>query len=126
MSLMNGVPDREFTIPNLEPQFPKNISGGDSNLFATYRVKFKAGNKETTINFDNNSQILLFKFLYDKLEIKGATITLPRSPEDCNKIFRTLQHDFDKYSSQIKAMLKTYRSKAHYISIYRDLVMGRG
>jgi len=59
-------------------------------------------------------------------QIKGTKIALPRSPEDCNKIFRTLQHDFDKYSSQIKAMLKTYRSKAHYISIYRDLVMGRG
>jgi len=121
--LMNGVPDKEFTIPNLEPQFPKNLSGGDSNLFAAYRVKFKAGNKEITINFDNNSQILLFKFLYDKLEIKGTKITLPRSPEDCNKILRTIKHDFDKYSSQIKSMLKTYRSKAHYISIYRDLVM---
>ncbi len=124
-TLMNGVPDREFTIPNLEPQFPKNLVGGDSNLFAVYKVKFKSGNKELIISFDNNSQILLFKFLYDKLEIKGTKIALPRSPEDCNKILRTLKHDFDKYSSQIKAMLKTYRSKAHYVSIYRDLVMGR-
>ncbi|OGU40362.1 MAG: hypothetical protein A2315_00385 [Ignavibacteria bacterium RIFOXYB2_FULL_35_12] len=124
-SLMKGVPDREFTIPNLEPKFPKDVSGGDSNLFASYRVKFKDANKETTVIFDNNSQILLFKFLYDKLEIKGTKISLPRSPEDCNKILRTLKHDFEKYSSQIKAMLKTYRSKAHYISIYRDLVMGR-
>ncbi|MHB1688438.1 MAG: Eco57I restriction-modification methylase domain-containing protein [Ignavibacteriaceae bacterium] len=123
-SLMNGVPDKEFIIPDLEPTFPKDLSGGDSNLFATYKVKFKAGNKETIVNFDNNSQILLFKFLYDKLEIKGTKITLPRSPEDCNKILRTLKHDFEKYSSQIKAMLKTYRSNAHYISIYRDLVMG--
>jgi len=57
------------------------------------------------------------------LEIKGTTITLPRSPEDCNKVLRTLKHDFEKYSSQIKAMLKTYRSKAHYISIYRNLVI---
>lgn len=124
-NLMKGVPEREFTIPNIEPQFPKNLTGGDSNLFALYKVKFKDGNRETIISFDNNSQILLFKFLYDKLEIKGIKISLPRSPEDCNKILRTLKNDFDKYSSQIKAMLKTYRSKAHYISIYRDLVMGR-
>lgn len=123
--IMNGVPDREFMIPNVEPQFPKNLSGGDTNLFASYKVKFKEGNKETTIDFDNNSQILLYKFLYEKLEIKGTKISLPRSPEDSNKILRTLKHDFEKYSSQIKAMLKTYRSKAHYISIYRDLVMGR-
>lgn len=56
--------------------------------------------------------------------IERTKITLPRLPEDCNIILRTLKHDFDKYSSQIKAMLKTYRSNAHYISIYRDLVMG--
>jgi N-6 DNA Methylase len=124
-NLIKGVPEREFTIPNIEPQFPKNLTGGDSNLFALYKVKFKDGNKETIISFDNNNQILLFKFLYDKLEIKGTKISLPRSPEDCNKILRTLKHDFEKYSSQIKAMLKTYRSKAHYISIYRDLVMRR-
>ena len=123
--LMKGVPEREFLIPNIEPQFPKNLSGGDTNLFASYKVKFKEGNKETTIDFDNNSQILLYKFLYEKLEIKGTKISLPRSPEDCNKILRTLKHDFDKYGSQIKAMLKTYRSKAHYVSIYRDLVMER-
>lgn len=124
-NLMKGAPDKDFVIPDLEPQFPKDLSGGDSNLFASYKVKFKAGNKETIVNFDNNSQILLFKFLYDKLEIKGTKITLPRSPEDCNKILRTLKHDFDKYSSQIKAMLKTYRSNAHYISVYRDLVIGK-
>ena len=122
---MKSVPEREFTIPNLEPKFPKDVSGGDSNLFASYRVKFRDANKETTVIFDNNSQILLFKFLYDQLEIKGTKILLPRSPEDCNKILRTLKHDFEKYSSQIKSMLKTYRSKAHYVSIYRDLVMGR-
>ncbi len=124
-NLMKGAPDKDFVIPDLEPQFPKDLSGGDSNLFASYKVKFKAGNKETIVNFDNNSQILLFKFLYDKLEIKGTKITLPRSPEDCNKILRTLKHDFDKYSSQIKAMLKTYRSNAHYISVYRDLLIGK-
>lgn len=124
-NLMKGVPDREFAIPNLEPQFPKDLSGGDSNLFASYKVKFRDANKEITVIFDNNSQILLFKFLYDKLEIKGTKISLPRSPEDCNKILHTLRHDFEKYSSQIKSMLKTYRSKAHYISIYRDLVVVR-
>ena len=70
--LMKGVPDREFTIPNLEPKFPKDVSGGDSNLFASYKVKFRDANKETTVIFDNNSQILLFKFLHDELEIKGT------------------------------------------------------
>ena len=122
-NLMKGVPEKEFAIPNLEPQFPNDLSGGDSNFFASYKVKFKDANKEIIVSFDNNSQILLFKFLYEKLELNGTKITLPRSPEDCNKILRILKHDLDKYSSQIKAMLKTYRSKAHYISIYRDLVM---
>lgn len=125
IELMKDVPAREFTIPNVEPLFPKNLSGGDSNLFASYKVRFKEGNKETTIDFDNNSQILLFKFFYEKLEIIGTKISLPRSPEDSNKILRTLKHDFEKYSSLIKAILKTYRSKAHYVSIYRAVVMGR-
>ena len=124
-SLMNGIAEKEFNIPDLDPVFPKDISGGDSNLFAAYKVKFKDANKEITVNFDNNSQILLCKFLHEKLEIKGTKTTLPRSPEDCNKILHILKHDWDKYSSQIKAMLKTFRSKAHYISIYRDLVMGK-
>jgi hypothetical protein len=67
--------------------------------------------------------ILLNKI--NELINEETKISLPRSPEDCNKILRTIKHDFDKYISQIKAMLKTYRSKAHYISIYRDLVMER-
>ncbi len=46
-----------------------------------------------------------------------TNITLPRYPEDCNKILRTLKRYFDKYSSQIKSMLKTYRCTAHYISL---------
>ena len=69
-NLMKGVPEKEFTIPNLEPQFPNDLSGGDSNFFASYKVKFKDANKEIIVSFDNNSQILLFKFLYEKLEIK--------------------------------------------------------
>lgn len=120
--LMKGVPSKEFSIPVYEPKFPKDAKTGDSNLFASYNVRFKDGNKETVINFDNNSQILLFQFFHNEFEIKGTKLTLPRSPEDCNKILKTLQKDFKKYAMQIKSMLKTYRSKAHYLSIYRDII----
>ena len=108
---------------NINELLHKYLSGGDSNFFASYKGKFKSANKETTVSFDNNNQILLFKFLYDELEIKGTKISLPTTPEDCNKILRALKHVFDKYSSQIKTMLKTYRSNAHYFSIYRNLIM---
>lgn len=120
--IMKGVPSKEFSIPGTEPKFPKDARTGDSNLFASYNVKFKDGNKETVVNFDNNSQILLFHFFHNELEIKGTKLILPRSPEDCNKILKTLQKDFKKYAMQIKSMLKTYRSKAHYLSIYRDII----
>lgn len=112
----------EFSIPNLEPIFPKDLGSGDSNFFANYNVKFKDGNKQITVNFENNGQILLYQFFYKHFKLNDTKIKLPKSSSDCEKVLKALEKDFKKYSSQIKAMLKTHRSNAHYLSIYKDIV----
>jgi methylase of polypeptide subunit release factors len=114
----------EFSIPNLEPIFPKDIGSGDSNFFANYNVKFKEGNKQITVNFENNGQILLYQFFYKHFKLNNTKIKLPESSSDCEKVLKALEKDFKKYSSQIKAMLKTHRSNAHYLSIYKDIILG--
>ncbi|MDZ7764552.1 MAG: hypothetical protein U5K00_09015 [Melioribacteraceae bacterium] len=105
----------EISIPNLEPNFPKDLGSGDSNFFANYNVKFKEGNKQITVNFENNGQILLYQFLYKNFKLNNTKIKLPKSSTDSEKILKVLEKDFKKYSSQIKAMLKTHRSNAHYL-----------
>ena len=121
--LTEKVTCTEFTIPNLEPIFPKDIGSGDSNLFANYNVKFKEGNKQITVNFENNGQILLYQFLYKHFKLNNTKITLPKTSSDCENILKALEKDFKKYSLQIKAMLKTHRSNAHYLSIYKDILI---
>lgn len=113
----------EFSIPNLEPIFPKDIGSGDSNFFSSYNVKFKEGNKQIIVNFENNGQILLYQFFYKNFKFNNAKINLPKSSSDCEKVLKTLEKDFKKYSSQIKAMLKTHRSNAHYLTIYKDILI---
>ena len=112
-----------FNIPNSPAKFPKDIKAGDSNLFQSYFVNFREGNKQVGVGFKSISQLKLFRFLYEELEIKGTLLTLPEKPEECEKIHSILEDDYKTYSSQIKALLKSYRSKASFLAIYRDLVM---
>ncbi|MCL5030475.1 MAG: N-6 DNA methylase [Bacteroidetes bacterium] len=121
-NLIDSLKTTQFSIPNLPAKFPKDLKGGDSNFFNSYKVYFKDGNKETIINFESNSQIKLIKFFYDELEIKGMEINLPKSPEDCERIYKVLINDFNKYCSQIKSLLKTNRSKANYLGVYREII----
>jgi type I restriction enzyme M protein len=124
-SLIKSIDSKPYVFYNLPATFPKDTSGGDSNFFASYKVHFKDNNKTITVNFENNNQILLYQFFYKKLEIREGTINLPTDAEKCGKILKTLEYDFDKYAQQVKTLLKTHRSKAHYISVYRELVLNK-
>ena len=88
----------------------------DSNVY------FQQGNSQKILSFDNPSQLKLFEFLNKEIEFKGNKIALPISENDCVKILKQLKIDFTSYSNQIKAILKSNRSNANYISVYRDLL----
>lgn len=120
--LIKNLDTKPYVFYNLPATFPKDTKGGDSNFFASYKVHFKDNNKTITINFENNNQILLYQFFYKKLEIREGTINLPTDAEKCGKILKTLEYDFDKYAQQVKTLLKTHRSKAHYISVYKAII----
>jgi len=113
----------QFIIPNMPAKYPKDLKSGDSNFFQSYYVNFKEGNRQETVSFKNSGQIKLFHFFYEILEVKGTALTLPEKPEDCKKVFAILESDYKKYNTQIKDMLKSYRSKASFLSVYRDLVL---
>jgi|GEM_PF-5651666 len=91
--------------------------------FSKYNIYFKDSNKQRTVSFETSSQIKLFKFFYDELEIKGTELNLPKSPEDCERIYKVLVNDFNKYSPQIKTLLKMNRSKANYFGVYREIIL---
>ncbi|MBK7105912.1 MAG: SAM-dependent DNA methyltransferase [Ignavibacteriae bacterium] len=122
-SLTENVTLEDFNIPNLPAKFPQTAKTGDSNLFNTYNVIFTQGNKKITVSLSSNGQLKLFKFFYDSLEIKGQKIMLPSNSEECEKIYTILSSDFKNYSSQIKSVLKSLRSSASHLAVYRDLVM---
>ncbi len=123
--LIENTQTKPYTFYNLPAIFPKDIKSGDTNFFAAYKIYFKENNKTITINFENNNQIMLYQFFYKNLEIREGEINLPFDAEQCGKILKALEYDFNKYAHQVKNLLKTHRSKAHYLSIYRELVMGR-
>lgn len=124
--LLKNLDSKSYTFYNLPATFPKDTSSGDSNFFASYKVQFKDNNKTISVNFENNNQILLYQFFYKKLEIREGTINLPTDAEKCGKILKTLEFDFNKYAQQVKTLLKTHRSKAHYISVYKAILFGQG
>jgi hypothetical protein len=122
-SLIENIMVEDFAIPNLPAKFPKNKDAGEINLFDTYNVYFVEGNKQTTVAFKNGSQLKLFRFFYEELEIKGNNLSLPSNTDDCERIFSILYSNYKQNILQIKNILKTLRSSANYLAIYRDLVM---
>ncbi len=120
--LIKKIDSKPYVFYNLPATFPKDTSSGDSNFFASYKVQFKDNNKTISVNFENNNQILLYQFFYKKLEIREGTINLPTDAEKCGRILKTLEFDFNKYAQQVKTLLKTHRSKAHYISVYKEII----
>ncbi|HRQ54351.1 MAG: SAM-dependent DNA methyltransferase [Ignavibacteriaceae bacterium] len=121
--LIKNVDSKPYIFYNLPATFPKDTAKGDSNFFASYKVLYKDNNKTISVNFENNNQILLYQFFYKKLEIREGTINLPTDAEKCGKILKALEFDFNKYAQQVKNLLKTHRSKAHYISVYREIIL---
>jgi methylase of polypeptide subunit release factors len=122
-SLIQNKETEEFNIPNLPAKFPKDIKAGESNFFNTYNVYFTEGNKQIAVSFKNGSQVKLLKFFYEELELKGTKILLPVNPNDCESALKILNKDFKEFSMQIKSVLKSLRSSASYLAVYRDLIL---
>ncbi|MCK9209582.1 MAG: N-6 DNA methylase [Ignavibacteriaceae bacterium] len=120
--LIENEETEEYNIPNLPAKFPKTKNTGESNFFDTYNIYFQEGNKQITVSLKNGNQLKLIRFFYEELEVKGTKILLPESPEDCEKIFQILSKDFKTYGTQIKNILKSLRSSASYLAVYRDLI----
>jgi len=51
---------------------------------------FVEGKKQTAVKFQNDSQLKLFRFFYEELEIKDRSLSLPTNSDDCEKIFTIL------------------------------------
>jgi len=123
--LIENMQTKPYTFYNLPAIFPKDIKSGDTNFFSTYKVFYKENNRTITINFENNNQIQLYHFFYKNLEIREGKVNLPLDAQQCSKILKALENDFNKYSQQLKNLLKTHRSKAHYLSVYKEIVFDR-
>lgn len=121
-SLVEGAKTRLISISEWDAKYPKDGFGTD-NLFGYYDVYFNMGNKQQKLSFSNAAQLNLFRFLNEKLEVKGQKIKLPENDKICNEILKTLISEFNEYFPQIKMLLKSHRSKANALSIYRDLLL---
>lgn len=120
-SLTENIKTRVVNIPDWEAKYPKGGLGTD-NLFGHYDVYFKLGNKQMKLSFSNLNQMYLFRFLNETIDLKGQKINLPEDEKICNETLKILKEDFDEAFPQIKSLLKSHRSKANAISIYRSLL----
>lgn len=119
-SLIEKVKTRSIAIPDWDAKYPKGGLGTD-NLFGHYDVYFKQGNKQQKLSFTNPVQMDLFRFLNETIDLKGQKINLPEDEKNCAEILKILKEDFNEAFPQIKSLLKSHRSKANAISIYRNL-----
>jgi hypothetical protein len=113
-----------FALPNLKPKFVTGSETGTTNLFNKYPVYFKDNEVQTIVNFEIPEQVQLYQWLYDNIDLKGLKLPFPRSSTDCSRVMTALREDFKSYVGQVTGVLKTYRSKANALSVYRDVIMG--
>jgi hypothetical protein len=121
-SLIEGIKTRSVSIPEWEAKYPKGAIGED-NLFGHYNVYFKQGNTQQTLSFTSPEQLKLFEFLNRTLEVRKQKLDLPEGSKHCKEILQTLRAEFDDAFPLIKSLLKSHRSKANPIAVYREVLM---
>ena len=119
--LIKGTETRKIKIPKWKAKYPKDLQSED--LFGLYSVSFVEGNKSKKITFDSLEQLRLFKFLNEDLDLKDKQLLLPIDRDECENILQLLKREYHENINLIKNLIKTYRSKADPVSIYRDLLM---
>jgi hypothetical protein len=113
-----------YKIPNLNPKFLSDTKTGSNNLFNKYPVFFQDNVRQTIVNFANPEQMQLYHWLWNTLQVKDIKLNLPVKPEICQGLLHALDQDFKSFSGQVAGVLKTFRSKANAVSVYKDVVLG--
>ena len=80
--------------------------------------------RQTTVTFASPEQVQLYHWLWDTFQVKDFKLKLPDEPEICQKLLLALNQDFKSFSGQVAGVLKTFRSNANAVSVYKDVVMG--
>ena len=124
LEMVEGFAVKKYIIPEWKAKFPKQDKGGTGEMFSHYRVYFKQGDTQKTLDFENESQLILFEWLYETLDLKGLDVYLPTDAKKCQEILPALKFDFTNYFPQIRSQLKTSRSSANPLQVYRELVLG--
>ena len=122
MEQLNGLQTQKFVVPDWKPKFPKNETGGLGNLFQSYKVFFKQGNTQKELSFSHQPQLWLFEWLYNTIDVKGREIYLPTDTQVCIEVLKAVKADFDANFVLIRNLLKSNRSTANPLNIYRDLL----
>lgn len=122
-SLISGINTKQITIPNLNAKYPKDIKSEVTGMFGGYNVEFRDGNKKTTVQLDSLAQLKLFHFINVDIDVKDAKIQIPTNESDCRDVLNVLENEFKANISQVKNWIKSTRSTANPISLYRDLIM---
>lgn len=120
-NLVKNTETIEFEVPFERVEYPKNGMGSD-NLFGDYKIYFVKDGKEKSISFLSPQQLDLFEFFNKTLEVKGKGLKLPKSRQECTALANELMIDYDANINSIRTFLKSNRSTANALSIYRDIL----
>lgn len=121
-TFLKGKEVKIINIPLQKAKYPKD-EGTMLSMFQDFNVYFPEGNKQMIIKFENAAQIKLFRFFNETLEYRGKQIRIPTSVKDCEEILRVLQLELKENIESISHLLKTHRSKANPLTIYKDLIL---
>lgn len=121
--LIKGAKVIAFAVPEGKADYPKN-GVSNPNLFGAYPLYFKDSRSLKPLEFSSPEQFELFEFLNRTLGVNNQSIKLPDDADSCRRVLKKLGDDFKNNEKQVKLFLKSNRSSANHLSIYRDLILG--
>jgi len=120
-SLIKKLKTDKYKIPAWNAKFSKPTNG-TPNMFQFYQVFFVEDNQQEVINFANDAQVELFRFLHTTFDIKDGELMLPVDEMECKAVWQTLKSDFEKYGEQVNSQLKKHRISINYKIIYKEIL----
>ena len=72
MEQLQGIGTAKFVVPEWKAKFQKDETGGLGNLFQSYKVFFKQGNTQKTLDFIHQPQLWIFEWIYNTVDINNT------------------------------------------------------
>jgi len=119
LTAFNKIIEENPTFNFSPAEQEQNVGVGESRFSDTILSSSADSNLKVFVELKNSS----WDATDEELNNQTKKIFLSELSIFCDKIFQILSKDFKTYGTQIKNVLKSLRSPASYLAVYRDMVL---